>query len=378
MQWMNFHVLHVKLGIHIVLLMGIKDRSVSLIHSHPMRFSNRFKMPRLNRTNRNIAIGLLEAGQSQRTVARRMAVHQTTISRLWARYRQHNSVEDRPRSGRPRVTTRAQDRYIRVHHLRHRTATATSTASNIPGLRRLSAQTVRNRLREVGLRARRPYFGPVLRQLHRRRRVQWCNNVQAWTLANWRRIWFSDESRFLLERRDGRMRVYRRRHERFANACVPQVDRFGRGSVMMWGAISYTGRSDLIMVRGHLTALRYRDEILRPHLLPILNRQRELFQQDNARPHTARVTRDFLTTENVTVLPWPSRSPDLNPIEHLWDVLDRRVRQRNPAPQTLQQLAIALEAEWTAIPQQQIQRLIRSMSRRCRAVLDSNGGHNRY
>ena len=149
-------------------------------------------------------------------------------------------------------------------------------------------------------------------------------------------------------------------------------------SVMMWGAISYTGRSDLITVRGNLTALRYRDEILRPHLLPILNRQRELFQQDNARPHTARVTRDFLTNENVTVLPWPSKSPDLNPIEHLWDVLDRRVRQRNPAPQTLQQLAIALEAEWTAIPQQQIQRLIRSMPRWCRAVLDSNGGHNRY
>ena len=175
-------------------------------------------MPRLNCTNRNIAIGLLEAGQSQQTVARRMAVHQTTISRLWAR----------PRSGRPRVTTRAQDRYIRVHHLRHRTATATSTASNITGLRRLS---VRDRLREVGLRARRPCFGPVLRQLHRRRRVQWCNNVQAWTLDN--RIWFSDESKFLLERRDGRMRVYRRRHERFENACVPQVDRFRRGSVMM-------------------------------------------------------------------------------------------------------------------------------------------------
>lgn len=335
-------------------------------------------MPRLSEANRHIAIGLLEAGQSQRAVARRMNVHQSTISRLWERYRRQNSVADAPRSGRPRATTAAQDRYIRVHHLRHRTATATSTARQIPGLRRLSAQTVRNRLREAGLRARRPYFGPVLRQQHRRHRVQWCTNVQAWNLPNWRRIWFSDESRFLLERRDGRMRVYRRRRERFADACVPRVDRLGRGSVMMWGTITCRRRSDLVMIQGNLTAQRYCDEILRPHLLPIIDRQRELFQQDNARPHTARHTRDFLQNHNINVLPWPSRSPDLNPIEHLWDALDRRVRRRNPQPQTLQQLAQALQAEWAAIGQHEILRLIRSMPRRCRAVLDAHGGHTRY
>ncbi|XP_067668323.1 uncharacterized protein [Haliotis asinina] len=182
----------------------------------------------LSKANRHIAIGLLEDGQSQRAVARRMNIHQSAISRLWERYRRQTSAADAPRSGRPRATTAAQDRSIQVHHLRHRSATAISTAQQIPRLRRLSLQTVRNRLREAVLRARRPYYGPVLRQEHGLHRVQWCHNFQIWNVSNWRRIWFSDESRFPLELHDGRMQVHRRRCERFVNACVPQVDRFFR------------------------------------------------------------------------------------------------------------------------------------------------------
>jgi transposase len=82
------------------------------------------------------------------------------------------------------------------------------------------------------------------------------------------------------------------------------------------------------------------------------------FQHDNARPYTARITTALLTNSNVAVLPWPSKSPDLNPIEHLWDALDRRVRQRQPQPQSLQQLVNALQDEWNNIPQQAIRTLI--------------------
>ena len=190
-------------------------------------------MPRLDSATRNIIIGQLQAGISQSEVARTVNVNQSTISRLWSRFQQTGTTNDRPRSGRPRITTRRQDRYIRVFHLRHRTVTATITAVGLPGGRRISSQTVRNRLRVHGIRPRRPYFGSVLTPLHRRERVRWCNRLSAWTFRNWRRIWFSDESRFLLQKRDGRTRVYRHRNERFADSCVQQVDRFGGGSVMM-------------------------------------------------------------------------------------------------------------------------------------------------
>jgi hypothetical protein len=112
----------------------------------------------------------------------------------------------------------------------------------------------------------------------------------------------------LVQHWDGRIRVYRRKNERFANNCVVEVDRFGGGSVMMWGAITYSRRTPLVLVPGNLTAQRYRDNILQPHLLPVINKQRKVFQHDNVRLHTAVATVDFLANLNVTVQPWSSKS----------------------------------------------------------------------
>ena len=147
---------------------------------------------------------------------------------------------------------------------------------------------------------------------------------------------------------------------------------------MVWGAISLTGRSPLVDVQGRLNAARYVEEILRPHVLPLLNAPHAQFQQDNARPHTARLTTAFLNQHQVQVLPWPSLSPDMNPIEHLWDELDRRVRGREAAPTNHRELLEALQEEWDAIPQQDIRALIESMPRRCRQLVAARGGHTPY
>jgi transposase len=132
-------------------------------------------MPRSDPATRNTAIRPLQAGESQNQVARTLNVNQNTISSLWNRFQQTGSTNGRQRSGRPRIATPGQDRYIRVFHLRNRTVAASTTATGITGLRRISSQTVRNRLRQQGIRPRRPYFGAVLMPLHRRERVCWCN-----------------------------------------------------------------------------------------------------------------------------------------------------------------------------------------------------------
>ena len=109
-------------------------------------------MPRLNETERLIAIGMLEANQRHVDVAAHFGVSRLTITRLLGRYRTIGSVSDRPRSGRPRVTTPAQDRHIRTSHLRDRFLAATNTAAVTPGRtnNRISAQTVRNRQAQGG------------------------------------------------------------------------------------------------------------------------------------------------------------------------------------------------------------------------------------
>lgn len=337
-------------------------------------------MPRLSKEQCLRAVGMLEAGRRHSDVATHFGVSRVTISRLASRYRTTGSVNDRRRSGRPRVTTRAQDRYIVTSHLRNRFLSVPSTAAATPGRtnNRISANTVRRRLAENGIKARRPYNGLKLTRRHRRNRAQWARNHVRWTRNQWNTVVFSDESRYLLERVDGRQWVYRRRGERYADACVTEVDRYGGGSVMVWGAISFHHRSRLVVVPGNLNGVRYRDEILAPVVVPLMNinRRLTLFQQDNARCHTARVCTTYLQQQRVNVLPWPAKSPDLSPIEHLWDLLDRRVRRRSPS--TLPQLENFLQQEWNAIPQIEIQRLIQSMRRRCMAVRDANGGHTRY
>ena len=87
---------------------------------------------------------------------------------------------------------------------------------------------------------------------------------------------------------------------------------------------------------------------------------------------------DFLQDRNVSVLPWPAKGPDLNPIEHVWDLLDWRVRARAIPPRNVWELAGALVEEWGNISQQELANLVQSMRRRCAAVLNAAGGHTRY
>lgn len=339
-------------------------------------------MPRLRELERQRAVTLLLQGMSQAQVSRTLNTNQSTISRLWKRLEETGTVADRSRTGRPRVTTARQDRTIRLAHLRDRFQTAVQTALNTRGTHnnRIHPDTVRSRLREVGIRAYRPYVGPPLTPRRRQVRLNWLQNHRPvyFPRRQWSTILFSDESRFSLFRADGRTRVYRRRRERYADACIIQRDRFGGGSVMVWGSIALNFKSPLIIIDGNLTAVKYRDEILLQHVIPITRQRGFTYQQDNARPHIARICMDTLAQNGVNVLEWPPYSPDFSPIEHLWDELDRRVRRRPNIPRTRQELEVALQEEWRAIPMRIINTLIRSMPSRIKLGLEARGGHTRY
>ena len=115
-------------------------------------------------------------------------------------------------------------------------------------------------------------------------------------------------------------------------------------------------RTELVVViAGNLNAVRYREDILLPHVVPFLQAHPDMtLQHDNATSHTARSVRDFLQDRNVSVLPWSVKSPDLNPIEQVWDLLHLRVRARAIPPRNVRELAGALVEEWGNISQQEL------------------------
>ena len=121
----------------------------------------------------------------------------------------------------------------------------------------------------------------------------------------------------------------------------------------MLGGLTERGRTPLVVVAGNLTGKRYRDEIIQRYVIPCIQSQvnNVTFHQDNATPHVVGVVRDYLTQQNVDVLPWPTVLAYLSPIEHVWDKMERRLRHLQNQQMTLEEMSPALIRIWNNIRQ---------------------------
>lgn len=348
-------------------------------------------MPRRHLSVPEVAqlVTLVQEGYRYREVGDRLGISSSVVSRAYNRYLETAGYERRAGQGRHRVTTRRDDRAI-VRRVRQEPfVPANVVAQNFPNRRQqqqqrgrprnISRSTVGNRLREAGLRARNAARGPMLTPAHCRARLAYARQHVNWNMWQWSNVLFSDESRFCLYGNDRRPRVWRRQGERYAQNFIRPVAAYNGGSVMVWAGVSRSSRTPLVIVRENLNARRYIDQILRPFVLPRRQNTRGfIFMQDNARPHTANITRQFFQRHDITLLRHPAMSPDLNPIEHVWDVLGRRLRENYPNLNNLAALERALIATWRRIPQSMIRNCISNMRARLQAVIRSRGGNTRY
>ena len=338
-------------------------------------------MPQLSDFDKGRCVGYLEAGKSIRWTAHQLNVSKSTIERWWSRYRREGHVRRKEGSGRPRLTTASQDRKLVLKVKRNRFAPvsrlyrewARSCSVSI------SERTATRRAVRAGLLARRPALRIPLSPMHKRRRKQWCEGHRSWN-SEWNRILWTDESRFCLDFCDGRVRVRRLPNERYAGNCISEHDRYRGGSVMIWGGMWSNGKTTAVIIQGTMNSETYLHQVINPIVIPTVQQHNLVFQQDNARPHVARIVTEKLEQSSVEVLPWPARSPDLSPIEHLWDVIGRKIYHSDqPSPPTdLRTLSQRLMEEWSMVPQTVIQNLIDSVPNRVEQCSRKCGGHTSY
>ncbi|GFU65771.1 transposable element Tcb2 transposase [Trichonephila clavipes] len=268
--------------------------------------------------------------------------------------------------GRVRSTTPAEDRYIVLSAKRNRHTTAQQVANQFLAAsgKQIYRKTVARRLRGGGLYARRPVACVPLTRQHRTARLQWCREHHNWTEQDWACVLFSDESRFSLSSDCRRQLIWRESGTAYRPENIQEKDRYPTCSIMVWAGIMINGRTRLhVVANGTMTGQRYMDEVLLPHVRLFRGAvgDKFVFMDDNATCHRTLAVQDCLDSEGIQRLVWPARSPDLNPIENVWDALGRQVAGRNYPPTIKNTLIRALTEEWDKLPQQLLDNIVQSM-----------------
>ena len=211
-----------------------------------------------------------------------------------------------------------------------------------------------------------------LSEHHKRARYGWCLRHVGADFVDWG---FSDEAKFEVADCSAAHRVlgHQSPSEKYAPCCVLRAPVQSRKKVIVWGCITRSGATAFCLLRENINADVY-IRILTENILPLLDemplalRQKFVFQQDNAAPHRAHATQQFLRDNGVAVTDWPALSPDLNPIENVWAMLKREIRQR--CPQTLGELEHTLTQVWHEVVTPRLfKNLFSSLPRRVELVL---------
>ena len=301
--------------------------------------------------------------RSPTTIARLTKIPIGTVKYNIAKIKKQATVEERPRSGRPRKLTANDNKALGQWIRRNNETTTKELAEKLLQNRGtdVSRWTVQRQLKRMGYKSTLPYGTPMLTQQQKDARVQWTIQHKD---ADWSRTIFTDETCYQL---------FRNTIRRWSRTPKKEVKRIpkNRQKIMVWGGFSVKGLVGYHSFTNIMDGCYYVG-ILQDHLIRNARKQfgrRWRLQQDNDPKHKSRVAKQFLSKEVPELIDWPSNSPDVNPVENLWSIIKRRVEKRKPA--NLEELNEFLHEEWDRTDLAILNRLIGSMKSRCLALIES-------
>lgn len=322
-------------------------------------------------------------GDSNRTIAKTVGCHHSTVSATLKRYAETGTLNSGRRIGRPHLVDKQQLKRLvtdkRTRNRRLCTAGVAALWKEKTG-QSVSARTIGRQLRRMGLKNCVARKKPLVTRVNKEARLAWCLNHENWTTQDWAKVLWSDEATFSQFQQSRSSRVWREPKDEWAPSCVAASVKHSP-SRMFWGCFSRQGLGPLVPLVGSVTGVSH-VETLRHHAVPTFRQMfpkgEGWFQEDNARPHKAKVTIAFREENALRTLPWPAQSPDLNPIENLWAEIKRQLHNLKQKPSNIGELEKCVEKLWRAIPSETIENLVDSMPRRIEAVIAANGGPTKY
>ena len=293
--------------------------------------------------------------------------------RYWLnRWQKSEDLTDLPLSGRPRCTSEKTDSKIVSIAQKERDIVSDQISKKMKkeGVD-ISARTIRRRLRESGGSYGPPLMKPLLTEDHREKRLLWARQHQHF---NWDRVIFTDEKTFELCR--GVRKVWR---FPTSSKVVRRVKHPPK--LHVWGCFSKRGFGKLICFKQNLTGI-FMCSIYEKGLLPFAQRQfpegpnNWILQEDNDPKHKCRRATEWKAEKGVQILPWPASSPDQNPIENVWSILEMQISEKKI--RTIRGLRQEVQKAWNALPTELAAKLVDSMKNRVKCLIANNGDYTLY